>query len=87
MTRADGPLVSELEALIGRPVLIVGCPWSCDDGWRGCDACNRCGTTGSGFRFASAFYPNTEDGFRRAIETAKAPAPIPQQQNTTQEKT
>lgn len=84
---ADGPLIVELETLIGRQVAIIGCPWSCDDGWRGCDACNRCGMTGSGFRLYGSFYPNTEDGFRDAIHALRTHPPIPQQRDTTQENT
>ena len=68
------PLIAELETVIGHSVKIVSCPWSCDNGWRGCDACNRCGTTGSGFRLAGSFYPNTEEGFRSALAFMKTPA-------------
>lgn len=69
----NGSLVAALEALAGVR-RIVACPWFCDAGWRGCDACNRCGRTGTGFYLGGTFYPNTERGWRDALAAAKARA-------------
>lgn len=39
------------------------------------------------WRFDVAKWPEIRDGIERLLKGAPAPAPIPQQQNTTQEKT
>lgn len=67
----DAPLIAELESIAGT-IKVIPCPWYCDGGFRGCDACNRCGKTGSGFRYAGKFYPNTEEGWRSALTVARS---------------
>jgi len=76
-TNADAkPLVKELEAIVG-PVRVLGCPRYCDDGWRGCDACNTCGKTGSVIRVRGKIYPNSEEGWRDALAAVRADAASP----------
>lgn len=69
---SDTPeFVTKLEAKVGKRK-IIPCPWHCDDGMRGMDACNHCHKTGSGFRFNKKFYPNSERGWREAWNAAKS---------------
>lgn len=69
------PLIAQVEAIVG-PRKIISCPWHCDDGYRGCDACNRCHKTGSGFRVAGKFYPNSEEGWRSALVDIRQSEPL-----------
>lgn len=64
-------LIEELEFIAG-PRKIIGCPRHCDGGMRGCDACNHCGTTGSGFYLDRKFYPNTEEGWKAALVAVRS---------------
>lgn len=48
------------------PVACNHCDFS--RGTRGMDRCSRCDGTGSGFRVALAFYPNTKEGFDAACQ-------------------
>lgn len=63
--------VKKVESAVG-PRKIIACPWNCDDGYRGGDACNRCGKTGSGFRYQGKFYPNTVEGWSDAWNAVNA---------------
>lgn len=63
-------LIEKLESKVG-PRKIVSCPKYCDDGMRGCDACNYCGTTGSGFYLAGKFFANTEEGWTAALASTE----------------
>lgn len=65
-------LINILESALGHEVKIISCPKHCDWGYRGVDACNTCGTTGTGFRVKGKFYPNTEEGFEQALDALAA---------------
>lgn len=64
-------LIKDVELVVGVRK-IMPCPWHCDGGWRGMDACNRCGTTGTVFRLFGRVYPNTERGWQAAREVVNA---------------
>lgn len=68
---ADAPLIEKVEAIVG-PVMALGCPRYCDDGYRGCDACNTCGKTGSVIRIAGKMYPNSEEGWEAALTALRS---------------
>ena len=67
----SGKLVTILDDK--KDLKAITCIRHCYHGYRGMDMCGGCRGTGSQLMFEGVSYPNTENGYKRAIKAGFVP--------------